>query len=188
MLIVGDDKLSRKLTSSLKSTEQITIAIDKSSNIRRIAKLLCRKTLTIRNIVRIWKAELLREDHKIGEYPVVTNNYEVLELIRKNNIQKLFLFRAGLIINKDVIENVAQILNIHCAKLPEYGGLGVISRALGDKAYDQVATLHQVTERIDDGEILATEPYTLVPTASYMVNENIAYDAGIRLLNRVLRT
>ena len=77
-----------------------------------------------------------------------------------------------------------KILNIHCAKIPEYGGIGVLDRALNDKAYNQEATLHIITERIDEGEVITVEPYKLQESLSYRENENIAYDAGIKLFNR----
>ena len=77
-----------------------------------------------------------------------------------------------------------KILNIHCAKIPEYGGIGVLDRALNNKAYKQEATLHIITERIDDGEIVAVEPYELKKNISYKANEEIAYSAGTQLFKK----
>jgi folate-dependent phosphoribosylglycinamide formyltransferase PurN len=96
------------------------------------------------------------------------------------------LFRAGLIVGPAVLSTGVPVMNIHCARIPEYGGIGSIDRALRDGAYSQCATLHQVTTRIDEGEVHATEPYQLDPADGYCSNEDRAYDAGIRLLKRVL--
>ena len=83
----------------------------------------------------------------------------------------MFLFRAGLIINKKVIDTGVKILNTHCARLPQYGGLASISRALKNKDYNQKATLHQVTKKIDSGIIFNELPYELSASKSYFENE-----------------
>lgn len=110
------------------------------------------------------------------------NNDELLHTISRYDIEQVYLFRAGLIINKKILDSGIDILNTHCARIPDYGGLGAIARALKDSSFDQVATLHRVTETIDDGEIVATEPYKLNAALSYRKNEDIAYEAGMRLL------
>lgn len=51
---------------------------------------------------------------------------------------------------------------------------------------DQSATLHRVTERIDDGNVLRTLPYRLGPDKSYTWNQALAYETGIRLAIDVL--
>ena len=52
-------------------------------------------------------------------------------------------------------------------------------------AIHQCATLHRITSRIDEGEVIDTEGYTLDTGKSYGYNENLAYEAGGRLLERV---
>ena len=76
------------------------------------------------------------------------------------------------------------IYNIHAARVPEYGGLGSIARALKDGALEQFASLHEVTSKIDEGKLLDTENFLLSPKASYFENEQTAYSAAIRLLMR----
>ncbi len=116
----------------------------------------------------------------------ITGNRELLNLIQREDIDRVLLFRAGLIVGRDVLASNADILNIHCAHVPEYGGLGSIQRALNDHAWEQVACLHRVTDRIDDGEVIAREPYRLASIRSYRGNEDEAYAAGVRLLLRNL--
>jgi methionyl-tRNA formyltransferase len=127
-------------------------------------------------------AELFRPDYKIADFPQIRSNVDLLEKIKGYAVDRVYLFRAGLIINKKVIEAGPEILNIHCARVPDYGGLGSIMRALEAEAYEQEATLHRVVERIDEGEVIATLPYNLDKALTYRQNEEIAYDAGIRLL------
>jgi methionyl-tRNA formyltransferase len=132
-------------------------------------------------------AELTREDTRVTITQHISSNTDLLRIIRHNNIDQVYLFRAGLIVNRKVLDCGVQILNTHCGRIPDYGGLGAIPRALAEKAYDQVATLHRVTVTIDDGEVLDVEPYLLNPDISYRENEDTAYEAGIRLLLRHLR-
>ena len=61
-------------------------------------------------------------------------------------------------------------------------GLGSINRALNDCAFEQNASLHQVTSTIDKGLVIDVEPFLLNGEKSYCYNENIAYQAGLRLL------
>jgi methionyl-tRNA formyltransferase len=131
-------------------------------------------------------AEWMRSNQPSPAAQSISSNQDLLQLIQALKPRQVFLFRAGLIINRQVIGAGADILNVHCAKVPEYGGLGSIARALADKAYEQHATLHRVTARIDEGEVLAVEPYRLDARLSYRRNEEIAYEAGIRLLTREL--
>ena len=127
-------------------------------------------------------ANIFRKNYRLtNKFESIANNIELLGIIRRYDIKKIVIFRGGLIVNKKILGLGIEVLNIHCAKLPEYGGIGVIGRALKDKAYQQEATLHKIVTRIDGGEVLSTEPYTLMPNRSYLFNENIAYDAGIRL-------
>ena len=121
---------------------------------------------------------------------ILTHRSYGLKLALKGKItdverfQKIILFRAGLIIRKSVIETGIQIFNVHAAKVPEYGGIGSINCALQDEAFDQFACFHRVTDKIDDGEVVDRESYTLSPDEPYYVNEDIAYEAATCLLLR----
>jgi folate-dependent phosphoribosylglycinamide formyltransferase PurN len=120
------------------------------------------------------------------ELPRVKSNAELAQVIDLHSPRRVVLFRAGLIVGDAVLSIGVPIMNIHCATIPRYGGIGSIQRALDDGAYRQCATLHEVTRTIDDGAVHATEPYSLDPALCYCENENVAYGAGIRLLQRIL--
>ena len=96
--------------------------------------------------------------------PSISSNAQLPERI-KECFQKIILFRAGLIIRKSVIETGIQIFNIHVAKVPEYGGIGSINRALQDEAFDQFACFHRVTDKIDEGEVIDREVYSFFSEA-----------------------
>ena len=118
---------------------------------------------------------------------IFINNAELSDYIRKNKIRRLILFRAGLIINKALLKENVQFLNVHCARIPEYRGLGAIDSALKGGSFDQIAVMHRVTSVIDSGEIVATRKFRLNPKASFKENENIAYNAGIDLIIEQLK-
>lgn len=187
LLILGNDKISKRAYSRLQDNNTIVIAIDKSTNIGRIIRLIKRGSLSVGLVVRMMLCEVRREKYcgNIDGDSIACNS-DVIGLIERHKPQRIILFRAGLIISKRVISIGIPLLNIHCAKLPEYGGIGTISRALKDGSYQQCATLHQVVEDIDGGVVLDTEPYQLNPAIGYCANENNAYEAGIKLLLRTL--
>ena len=132
-------------------------------------------------------AEILRKGNKPSKnISTVKSNKTLIEIIKKNNYEKIILFRAGLIVNKRVINSGINILNIHAASFPNFTGIGSINKALKEKSYYQKATLHRLIETIDSGEVISEIDYKLDPKKSYLVNENIAYSAAIELLVKTL--
>jgi folate-dependent phosphoribosylglycinamide formyltransferase PurN len=186
IIIVGNDKIGAKFLNQFQRKTDYKILLDKSSSINRVIKLLRKGIIPITLAFKMFYAEKIRKSYKIEDYQSVTTNKELINYIEEYNPSQIFLFRAGLIINKQVIEKGIPLKNVHCAKIPEFGGLGVIQKALDAKVYSQCATMHIVTSKIDEGLVIATEPYELNPDKSYKQNEDIAYDAGINLLNRIL--
>ena len=98
----------------------------------------------------------------------------------------MVLFRAGLIIKRNLFPDKLIIQNLHCASLPKYGGLASIYRALKDQKYDQNVTLHEVTDRIDEGNVIQQLPYFLPADKGYHYCEDMAYRKGFELLCRTL--
>lgn len=187
LLIIGNDKISSQVFASLRRDESLVVAIDRSTNVGRVLRLLRRGSLTLRLLIQMLYCELRRDKLKqacITE--TITRNGDLVRLINSHAPRRVVLFRAGLIINKAVLATGVPIMNIHCAKIPGYGGIGSIAKALQENAFLQSATLHQVTEAIDQGIVFDTEPYELDPSASYCMNEDSAYAAGYRLLLRTL--
>lgn len=188
LLILGNDKISARVHASLRPDERLVVAIDRSTNAGRVLRLLRRGSLTVRLVVQMLWCELRRPAPRTGSTgESVTSNGDMVRLINLHAPRRVLLYRAGLIINGAVLATGVPIMNIHCAKIPEFGGIGSIARALREHAYHQYATLHQVTETIDSGVVFDTEAYELDPACSYCVNEDRAYAAGHRLLLRTLQ-
>jgi hypothetical protein len=162
------------------------MAVDDSSSLRRTIRLVRRGTLPPAVLVQMAFAEWRRADASVDVALRVRSNRDLLDIARANTIGRVYLFRAGLIVSRSVLDSGLDVLNVHCARVPEFGGIGSIARALAAEAFDQLATLHRVTERIDEGEVLRTRPYRLDPAAPYWKNEDAAYAAGVALLLETL--
>lgn len=187
LLVLGNDKIAGLAYAKLLNVHDLDILIDKSTNCKRILKLLQNKRITLGLVLKMFWAEFSRQGSKPpSSLPSIASNYDLHRQIQQATYEKIYLFRAGLIINQTVLEAGFNILNVHAAKVPEYGGIGSINRALIDKAYSQHASLHVVTTAIDQGEVLDKEPFTLNPHKPYFKNEEIAYGAAISLLFRSL--
>lgn len=188
LLILGNDNISARVHASLHLDENLVVAIDRSTNAGRVLRLLGRGSLTVRLVVKMLWCELRRSaPRSVGTGDSVRSNSDLLRLFDLYAPRRVVLYRAGLIINRAVLATGVPILNIHCARVPEFGGIGSIAKALRERAYRQCATLHQVTDTIDSGVVFATEAYELDPACSYCANESRAYAAGHRLLLRTLQ-
>ena len=187
LVIIGNDKIGGQALKKIHNCKEIEIVCDKSTNIKRVIKLLRSKKLSISLVLKMFLAEILRKGEKPNKNILtIKSNNNLVEILKKNNYEKVILFRAGLIVNKKVIDTGINILNIHAASLPDFAGIGSINKALIKKAYCQKATLHRLIETIDSGEIISEIDYKLDPNKSYLANENIAYSAAIKLLFKTL--
>ncbi len=188
LLILGNDKFAGEALNQLVPlSEHVMVAVDCSTDIRRVLRLLLKKRLSCLLLIKMALCSYFRK----GEKPAsilsrIESNRDLQALFTWKKIDRIILFRAGLIISEEMLKNCIPIFNIHCARIPDYGGLGAIWNAIKDEAWEQQAILHNVTSTIDVGAILDSEPYRLDPRKSYCENENIAYLAGIRLLKRTL--
>lgn len=185
LLVVGRDKVGLALASRAVGIPDLAVYADASADYRRVLRLVRTGRLPLTWLARMAWAEWRRPTAVYGAIPEIRTNRELLSLVA-NGARTIFLFRAGLIVNRAVLASGAAVFNVHCASLPGYGGIGAIQRALNDHVYDQSATLHRVTTRIDEGEVIATQPYRMEPWHSYQANEDVAYQAGMALILRHL--
>jgi Formyl transferase len=187
ILIVGDDKICRTYLRDNPPPPDVKILIDRGTDPKRVFRLIRSGAISIGLILRMLLADLGRADGPpICGGIEVRSSADILSIVNEIRPSNILLFRVGIIVRKELIAAGYPIWNIHAAKIPEFGGLGSIWRALKATAFSQYATLYVVTEGIDSGEVLAVEPYALDPKASYGDNENVAYAAGCRLLSRAL--
>jgi methionyl-tRNA formyltransferase len=192
LLIIGHDKIGRETVKDLEKsgmTNTHNIIWDKSSSLARVFKLVRKGILPISLIVKMILAEAKRKSVKLSNnYQSISSRNELMEFIEKDDVEFVILFRAGLIINSKLLKSPTRFLNIHASKLPEYGGLGTIQKAIDDQAWNQCVTLHEVEIKIDSGRTLDTEPYIISKDLSYYQSEEIAYASGRILLKRALNS
>lgn len=185
LLVVSDDYWGARAEAIMADNEHVVVAVDRSGGLIRALKLVLRGSIPIRAAIHIWSAQRSLPGDKPKSTLAFVDNPELRSLAEREQVSNIVLFRAGLIISGNTLER-CRVRNIHCADILEFGGLASIFRALKAGAIQQKATLHTVTNRIDDGDILDVELFDLDPRASYIVNETRAYEAGLRLLTRTL--
>ena len=178
--IIGDDKIGRYAMNSL-SGRNIIIR-NQSTNFIRVFKLIIKKVVSLGDVLKMLIAECRRKHHSAKNFAIIKNNSELMQYIIKEEPTHVICFRAGLVINKKVLNLGPKFFNIHCADLPKYPGIGSILKALRDQCYEQHACLHEMLPEVDKGSVIYKEPYTLVKGSSYITNEDLAYGAGRKIL------
>jgi len=187
LVLVGNDKRGRAFLAQESQNYSVRFAIYAGSHSpKRVLSLLRKGSLSLSVVIKMTWAEMIRPYHKIPSLQKVQTNSDLLRLIEEDQINQVVLYRVGLIIRRKVLQTGATVYNIHCARLPEYGGLMALQRALDKKDYQQEATLHVVNEKVDDGETINTVPFLLDEKKSYKKNEDTAFEAGENLLRTFL--
>jgi len=187
LVLVGNDKRGRTFIHRYARQYNVSMVVqDGSRAIKRIVKLLRRGSLSIPVLLKMTWAELRRPYCRIPALPHIKTNSELVAIINDQKIEQIVLYHVGLIIRRKVLETGVTVYNIHCARLPEYGGLMALQRALDKGDFQQEATLHIVNEQVDSGATIQTVPFLLDAGKSYGANEDTAFDAGEALLRSFL--
>lgn len=188
MFVIGNDNHSTKLVRYLEGIDiqKIDILIDKTPSLNRSIKALKKQSISISALIHILWSTLFRKRENIKKHQTIKSNTDLMDAINLNKPNMVILFKCGLIINQKVINSGSKILNIHCANLPEYSGLGSIYRAIQEGKLDQHATLHFVEKNIDSGRTIYKLPYRLSESLSYRRNETLAYEAGHQLIQNLI--
>ena len=186
LLVVSNDHWGAQAEACVPPDADIVVAIDRSGGLSRSLRLVARRSIPVPAAARILLAQRKLPRDRPRSRSSLASNADLQRLAQAHGARDVLLFRAGLIISGETLTR-CDVRNIHCADIHGFGGLAAIWRALQARAFDQKATLHRVTNRIDEGEVLDTEPFTLDPRLGYAANEHLAYQAGLRLLARTLR-
>jgi formyltetrahydrofolate hydrolase len=131
LVLVGNDKRGREFLAKESQNFSVRFAVSMvSHSIRWIVKLLRKGSLSLPVLVKMTWAEIRYPFHRIPSYPQVKTNTDLLQLIQTQPIDLVILFHVGMIIRRKVLQTGVKVYNIHSARLPEYGGLMAIQRAL----------------------------------------------------------
>lgn len=188
LIVIGNDKIAGGVSEQISNFANCIVYIDRSTDFSRVLRLLRRRIISPVLLAKMVACEVLRKGHRPNmKFPSIRHNEDLIRAIMVHKPDRLILFRAGLIVNRSVIAAGVPVFNIHAAIVPDYGGIGSIDRAIKAKAYEQYASLHVVTTRIDEGEVIDRIGYRLNPGSSYCQNEDVAYQAAQRLLLKTIR-
>lgn len=191
LLFVGDDALAEACVDRLRFGEQwgrVDVAKDVSLTARKVLRLLGRRSLALRHLLRMaWAMLLRRRSGGLDAVRGIRGNAQLATLLDAGRYDLVVMYRVSLIVDAANIAKPPLFLNVHCGRLPEYGGLAALCRALDNGDLEQAAVAHRVTKKIDDPEtIVDSESFLLDPRARYAANEERASRAGCRLVRRVL--
>lgn len=115
---------------------------------------------------------------------VVVGDLEQLHAAPIDQETTLISFGSGVIVPSDVLTRFSKpAYNVHAAS-PAFPGRDPHHHAIYRGATEYGATLHVMTERVDDGPIIGVETFSVVPGTSPMQLLAQANEAGFRLLRR----
>jgi|688.fasta_scaffold260177_2 methionyl-tRNA formyltransferase len=164
------------------------IIYDNSSKFNRILRLLRNRKLNTRNIIMMYFAQIDKNSHKRinNQFTRIKSELEFVKIVDSYQPSHIISIHCGIIFHTSLYSQKILMLNIHCASLPQYPGLGAIINAISDKKGVQNVTMHKITNKIDSGEILKTKNFELNLTESYKMNYQKSILAGIELLGEYM--
>ncbi|MFH1667938.1 MAG: methionyl-tRNA formyltransferase, partial [Candidatus Komeilibacteria bacterium] len=119
------------------------------------------------------------------------NNINCLKIekdIIKSLTQKFdlaFCFSYGVIIQKDVLDYLGQIINLHPSKLPQYRGPSPIQSALLNDDSDTALTYMLMDEKMDTGDIIKQYPLIVNSDDTYFTLANKVADLASQTINEI---
>ena len=91
------------------------------------------------------------------------------------------------IIPKSFIDKCDKILNLHNSPLPKYRGVSPINWALKNEEIEHGVTIHEITEGVDNGPVVAQLKYSIYPEIEDVVDVyQKALDYGYLLFEKTL--
>lgn len=115
---------------------------------------------------------------------------DLLSALREFDIDLICLAGFMRILSPDFINAWSgRIINIHPSLLPKYQGLDTYNRAIQSGDTESGCSVHIVTEKLDDGEILIQRSVPILPndtaetlSTRILEQEHIAYPDAIRIM------
>lgn len=130
-------------------------------------------------IARKFKIPILRISNVLSK--------ETLEIIRSLNPDIIVSARFSQILKQKILSIPSLgVINFHASLLPKYGGLGSIFQALAAQDKMVGITVHQMTEKIDQGSILAQEVLPILANESVSRVQVRCHERGAILLLKTI--
>ena len=103
-------------------------------------------------------------------------------------IELLITYRCPYIVPTDFLSKAVQGLNIHPSLLPEGKGLNPWEEILSRRRNSCGVTIHQLTEHVDEGEVLLREPCPLSFADTLETAREKTDRLAARMIQRLLPT
>lgn len=132
--------------------------------------------------------EFQRVDLSKADISFAFNKDQLLQLFEREgaSFDYLISFSTSIIVPKDCLKRPNQInLNIHAAS-PDYPGRDPHHYAVYDNVNTYGATLHFMTEKVDEGAIIEVESFKVPEQVSPKVLLELADQAAWKLIRRLL--
>jgi len=187
IIITGNKLIAKNLEKNYRFRNTMII-YDNSSKFARGFKLLKNRKLSTFNVIKMYLAQFDRNSHKRISNGVtrIKNELEFVKIIDSYQPSHVISFHCGMIFHTSLYSQKILMLNIHCASLPQYPGIGAIINAISDKSVIQNATMHKIISKIDYGETVKTKSFKLNFSKSYKANYQKSISVGIDLLREYM--
>ncbi len=121
LLVVDNDRIGARALRMLDLRDSdVVIAVDRSGGIGRVVGLLRRRRIDTFDLLCMALAEVRRPPRGTLQPGAVsfTNNDELCKVIGAVSPDRVVLFRAGLVLNRKVLDLGVPILNVHASRGP----------------------------------------------------------------------
>ena len=85
IVVIANDKITNALFSQINLNENVILALDRSSNVRRVIKLILRGSLPIISVLEMLFADLCRRKRKWKFLLSIDSNAELINLYNEYN-------------------------------------------------------------------------------------------------------
>jgi folate-dependent phosphoribosylglycinamide formyltransferase PurN len=122
----------------------------------KVIRILCRLLPFIENR---YSSSLWVQRNNLNSISAANVNApEIMEQIRQANPDLIISVSMNQIIKKDILTlPVKRCINVHCAPLPQYGGMSPYVWALANNEDHSATTIHYMEEGLDEGDIIVQE-------------------------------
>ncbi len=111
---------------------------------------------------------------------------EVANKIKELNPDLFVVVSYGKIIPPEILRLAPCAINVHPSKLPFYRGAAPIERQIMDGVKESAVSIIKVSERLDRGDIILSEPFNIGPSETKADVEKKIVEVGTILLRKAI--
>ena len=136
---------------------------------------------------------IFKKIYFVSNQKIIKDKIKKIELITFNKLKRIKIDYLFSILNSKLIpENILSkvnkmALNFHNGPLPRYGGLNSSTWAIINKEKNHGCCWHEIKKKIDTGDIVLKENFTINNTLSAYQIDTTSSLIGIRLFENILK-